>query len=483
MVSAQGTFEATTEDVGGHGCQLVSPRLVRKGEPIQLVLAHEAMRDPLRVAGRVAWASDRAPWRLGIAYDEAALSTSLAWFEELLSRVPGLSAFKRIPDRIAMDAVVYLASPPRFLVDFTPDEVAVLRSLGSGTSVAELRSLLRDRWNQAQRALFSLLAHQHVTLARGGSVHPDAWKKILSEAESSIAVEALRTAPVPDLTPSPLPLQPQAAPARPGSAPAVPARPPASRPAVAAAPGRSAPPVPAAQARAAAAVPVTPSAPAWPAAAPLATPWPDAVPTTPAPAWPGAAPAPAVASVWPDAAPAVAAASPWPDPAQPAAASPWPAAPWPAALSGSPSVNGAAAASAIPLAPDWGAPATPAEAAGESPDWLVPAVDLMPASWPMAGSVAPPAPPAAPPRGMGRGIDEGASWRATPPPLTGGFALPAASPRSQEAQGCYERALAELEAGRLAGATALLRRALALAPGDAEIAGALARVSERRQRG
>src|SRR5512142_1190587 len=212
VTSAQGTFEATTEDVGGHGCQLVSPRLVRRGEPIQLVLAHETMRDPLRVAGRVAWASDRAPWRLGIAYDEGALPASQAWFEELLTRVPGLSAFKRIPDRIALDAVVYLATPPRFLVDFMPDEVAILRSLGSGTSVAELRSLLRDRWNQAQRALFSLLAHQHITLSRGGSVHPDAWRKIVSEAESSLAVEALRTAPIPDLTPSAMAIGAPAAP-------------------------------------------------------------------------------------------------------------------------------------------------------------------------------------------------------------------------------------------------------------------------------
>src|SRR5512141_2568163 len=107
VISAGGAFEATTEDVGGHGCQLVSPRPVRKGEPIQLVVSHEAMKDSLRVAGRVAWASDRAPWRLGIAYDEGALEATQAWFDELLSRMPGLSAFRRIPDRIPLDAVIY----------------------------------------------------------------------------------------------------------------------------------------------------------------------------------------------------------------------------------------------------------------------------------------------------------------------------------------------------------------------------------------
>jgi hypothetical protein len=425
VISAQGSFEATTEDVGGHGCQLVSPRLVRKGEPIQLVLSHEAMRDPLRIAGRVAWASERAPWRLGIAYDEATLAASQSWFEELLSHVPGLSAFKRIPERIPMDAVVYLATPPRFLVDFTPDEVAVLRSLGSGTSVAELRSLLRDRWNQAQRALFSLLAHQHVTLTRGGSVHPDAWKRILSEAESALAVESLRNAPVPDLTPSATPLPPAA----PGTAPLSPARPaPATRPAVSQAP--------------------VPTAPAWPPAAltpiPVQGAWPE-------PRWPGVAAAPAA---WPQT-PAPPAHGPPPRaaPIAPAAETPdW------AAISMPPA----------PVAPDAGP---------DQPDWLVPAADLMPA-WPEAA----PAPlPSVGSRGVGRGIDGGGGWNATPPPLTGGFAL--RPQRSAEAEGCYQRALAELEAGRLAGATALLRRALALAPGDAEIAGALAQVTERKQRG
>lgn len=368
VVSAQGTFEATTEDVGGHGCQLVSPRLVRKGEPIQLQLTHEAMKESLRVAGRVAWASDRAPWRLGIAYDEAALVASQAWFDELLGRADGLSAFRRIPDRIALDAVVYLATPPRFLVDFTPDEVALLRAVGSGSSVAELRSMLRDRWEQVLRALFSLLAHQHVTLARGASVHPDAWRKILSDLEMSLAVESLPRAPAPELPPSP----DRAAPA----------------------------------ARAARAVTPVPAIPAAPAPAPV----------------------PAVAD-------------------------------WTATLHRVPATPAA-------LEP---APAT------ETPDWLVSAAEMMPGSWRPAEAAATPA--IAPPRVLAGDVP----WSTTPPPLTGGFAGTAAPRRSQEAQGCYERALAELEAGRIAGAMALLRRALALAPGDPEITGAMARATERKR--
>ncbi len=411
VVSAQGTFEATTEDVGGHGCQLVSPRLVRKGEPVQLVVAHEAVKQPLRVAGRVAWASERPPWRLGIAYDEGSHAQSLAWFDELLAGVPGLSTFKRIPDRIPLDTTVYLAAPPRFVVDLTPDEVSLLRALGSGTSVAELRALLRDRWPQVQRALFSLLAHQHVTLVRGSSVHPDAWRRILSEAEASLAVESLRSGPVPELGPSPSILSTLPAPPR-GPAPAWQAPPPAA----------GAPPQ---------AQPWSPST----AAAP--------VPFVPAPAW-------------------------RPPPA--------------------------------PGAPD---PATAAASDEDEPaSWLVPAVEMMPASWPVATpaaspSATPPPDPQVTPRGANRGLDEGAAWGTptAPAPLIGGApwgptaepaprpggAPPPPSVRSAEAQGCYDRALAELEAGRVMGATALLRRALALSPGDPEIQGALQRVAERRK--
>jgi hypothetical protein len=370
VVSAHGSFEAMTDDVGGRGCQLISPQLVRKGEPIQLVVSHEAVKDSLRVTGRVAWCSDRAPWRLGVAYDESTLAQTQTWFEGLLAHVPGLAAVRRVPERIPLDTVLYLASTPRFLVDFTPDEVALLRSIGSGISIAEIRALLRDHWPQVQRALFSLLAHQHITLSRGGSVHPDAWRKILSDAESSLAVESMNGPPASGPTPPPaavrVPEPPPAAPAR--APPAAVARPP------------------------------SPTAPVVPA------------PVEAAPA-------------------------------------------------------------------EEGAPDEPA-------DWLVPAADMMPVSWHDPTSQHQQAAaqrPTAEPRGTRRGLDGGASWDATPPPLPAGEEAPP-SGRSKEAQECYERALAELVAGGLATSTALLRRALVLAPGDAEISGALSRVLERQRK-
>jgi Flp pilus assembly protein TadD len=49
--------------------------------------------------------------------------------------------------------------------------------------------------------------------------------------------------------------------------------------------------------------------------------------------------------------------------------------------------------------------------------------------------------------------------------------------RSPEAQAVFDRALEELQSGTVNGAIALLRRALQLAPGDAEIAQALGKLA------
>jgi hypothetical protein len=457
VVSGQGTFEAVTEDVGAHGCQLVSPRLVRKGEPVQLELAHGALKEPLRLAGRVAWASERAPWRLGIAFDESAHEDSTRWFERLLTSVPGLAPFRRIPDRIPVDAAVYLALPPRFLVDFTPDEVALLRSIGSGAAIAELRAQLRERWLPALRALFSLLAHNHVTLSRGGSVHPDAWKKILAEAESSLAVESLVGAEPPPAAPPP-----RAPPALAGSAAG-------TRPAMQAVPG----PAPSAPSRAATGV--------WAAAAPMPGPARAAVPaatSAPGPAAWSTAVAPPRTGTWPAAPAPVGPAGSWP--AVPAGAS-WEVAPPAAGWAGT--WPDRAPAPTAPPAQAETAPIEP-EDQGAPETWLASAAEMMmPTAW---------STPQVAPRASERSLDGGAPWAspaqpAPPPPLgppgsgSMGAAMPGALARSAEAQGCYERALVELQAGRAVGGTALLRRALALAPGDSEIAGALASATGARR--
>jgi hypothetical protein len=228
VVSPPGPFDAETEDIGPHGCQIVAPVLLRKRDALQLVVSDERLSEPLRVGGGVAWVSQRPPWRVGIAFDEAHVAASGRWFERLVAAHPEFGAFRRVPDRISVEAMVYLGAPPRFLVDFNADEAALLRAIASGARIDELRARLRAEWPAAQRALFSLLARHAVTLSRGQAVRPETWRKILSDVEASLAVESLgkggpevsapAAVPVPP-APPPVPV-PTATSAASGAAPA-----------------------------------------------------------------------------------------------------------------------------------------------------------------------------------------------------------------------------------------------------------------------
>jgi hypothetical protein len=201
VVSAAATFEAATEDLGHHGCQVIAPRLVREGEPLRLTLSDARVSEPLAVAGRVAWASAHAPWRLGIAFDDAAVRASARFVSELLEAYPSLTPAARFPDRIPLDTVVYLATPPRLVVDFTRDEVDLLRAVASGARIDELLARFRDRWPRIQTALYSLLARNHLALTRGAAVLPDAWRRILADLEGVLAAAELEDAQAP--TPPP----------------------------------------------------------------------------------------------------------------------------------------------------------------------------------------------------------------------------------------------------------------------------------------
>jgi hypothetical protein len=308
VVAVGAAFHGVTEDVGARGCQVVSPGPVPPEERVRIRL--EGASRTLEVKGRVAWVSERAPWRVGIAFDDREVPECSRWMERLLDANPALAPVARVPARIALDWTVFLAPPPRLVVDFSEDEVILLRAIASGARVDELHARLRPRWEALQRALFSLLARQAVTFSRGAAVNPDAWRRILADHEAAFAAAAL-------------------------------GRPP-------------------------------PSYPAQPAEAPER-----------------------------------------------------------AAAEGASRPAGAAAASP----PRWGAPLPAAGAEGERPG--------------AAG---------------GSPRREAAPALRRPPPPWG---------RPQEAQQSYERALQEVEAGRPSGAVPHLRRALALAPGDAEIAGTL----------
>jgi hypothetical protein len=176
-------FAAETEDIGPTGCQLVAPGALSRGVPVTLTFANPKVKGALSVEGMVAWGSSRPPWRIGVAFGEKSRPSAQLWFEALVAAHPGLGGYRRVPDRLPVDAMVFLAPPPSFLFDFNADEVEVLRHVAGGSTIATLRDRLGDRWSGCQRALFGLMARGVVTVNRSAASHPSAWKQVMKELE------------------------------------------------------------------------------------------------------------------------------------------------------------------------------------------------------------------------------------------------------------------------------------------------------------
>ncbi|HET8541196.1 MAG TPA: PilZ domain-containing protein [Anaeromyxobacter sp.] len=376
VLAPTGSFEAETEDIGAYGCQVVSPKGVKKDDLVQVTIANDNVPEPLRVGGRIAWVSARFPWRVGIAFDEAALAETTAWFERLVEANPGMRTLRRLPDRIPVETAVYLGQPPRYVLDFNEDEAALLRGIGSGARVDDLMARFRVRGAAIERALFSLIARSAVTLVRGQAVHPSVWKPVLDEVEASLAADSLASGSLPETLVAP-PEPPREEPHAPTPVPSAPVAPAATRGA--------------------------------PAPTPRSRPSSIVLPFEP----PGAS-----------ATPVPAAAAP---PREPGG-------------EGEPGDGGAGLNIEIEE-PTPRATPTPADVGA---DWDAAAL-------------------AEGPDGSGKGF----GWRKRP------------RKRPGEAQVLFDRARAEFSAGNVNGAIALLRRALALAPGDPEIAQVLGNLAFR----
>jgi hypothetical protein len=251
-----------TEDVGPHGCQLLAPSALATGAAVSVEIASAQVPGELRAAGTVAWVSSQPPWRVGVSFSEEGRVEATRWFAKLVAGRPDEGG-RYVPDRLPVDAMLFLGPPPRFMVDFTPDEVEVLRHVAGGISVAALRTRLAASWPRPLRALFSLLARQAVTVSRSVASSPQAWKAVMQQLGAGFdrpgpdASQTGRAPPEPFTVPPRPPPAGQPPPAAPGSgvgmrtaAPSAPAPPqpvaaqPAARPpgpAGAAAPGGSAP--------------------------------------------------------------------------------------------------------------------------------------------------------------------------------------------------------------------------------------------------
>lgn len=187
-------FGSETEDLGLLGCQLVAPTPLDRDTALRLHLSHPSLPEALSLEGRVAWTGPHAPWRHGVAFVAAHQEAAARWIGRLTSRHPELLAGPRTPAQIDPAARLHLGEPPRYLLDFTAAELAVLRQVQAGVTAGQLRRRLAAAWEPATRALFSLLARRAVTLEPTAPAGADGWAEPLGAGRPA-AVGRLRLRP------------------------------------------------------------------------------------------------------------------------------------------------------------------------------------------------------------------------------------------------------------------------------------------------
>jgi hypothetical protein len=174
-----GYWAGPTSDYGPKGCQVAAPLRLEPGSRLFLELVNERVPGPFQLSGRVAWSSTRAPWRSGIAFDDASVAVASRFFERLAAAYPGLDTYGRSPDRIPIDGTLAPLPPPAVEPLLTASERDLLRLVGEGRRVQDLLAELGDRWAAAQSAAFSLLGRRYLTIGEPDPGAARAWLPLL----------------------------------------------------------------------------------------------------------------------------------------------------------------------------------------------------------------------------------------------------------------------------------------------------------------
>jgi hypothetical protein len=218
-------WSAETFDLSATGCQIISPRPMQKGEVAKLVIEAPQLSQPLSVFGSVAWTADKGRIRVGLAFsDRQPDGDPSAWFKRLVANQPGIEGtMRRVPERLPADTKLFLRPPPRFIFDFGPDEVTLLKMLGDGTTIANVLRKGPFSPVQAARLVFALLEQRVITLSLGEASPAWRWKAALADFESQAGERQLPSpvAPRPAAS-APPPMADRSSPSRspPGARPA-----------------------------------------------------------------------------------------------------------------------------------------------------------------------------------------------------------------------------------------------------------------------
>jgi hypothetical protein len=177
---------AETFDLSPRGCQLVTPRPLGVGGAARLVIQSPEVLRPLAVSGKVAWMKDQGRIRAGISFaDRQSEGDPAAWFKKLVAKQPGIeTTMRRVPERLPLDTKLFLRPPPQFIFDFGPEEVATLRALGDGITIAHLMRKVALSAAQVTRVVFALLEQRVITLSLGEAAPGWKWKAALADFEA-----------------------------------------------------------------------------------------------------------------------------------------------------------------------------------------------------------------------------------------------------------------------------------------------------------
>ena len=179
MAAGATLLDGHTEDIGSHGCRMVMGTRLEPRTPLRLFVDGPHAAPPLRVEALVVWVGSAPTHPHGMAFAVADRPAAQRWFDGLAEEHPELLFQDRVPDRVELEARVFVAQAPRSLPPLGDEEAAVVRLACVGTTVGELRERLGADWSRAQRALFALLSRGLVTLDRAEAGDPNGWRPLL----------------------------------------------------------------------------------------------------------------------------------------------------------------------------------------------------------------------------------------------------------------------------------------------------------------
>jgi hypothetical protein len=143
----------------------------------------DVVPDALAVSGLVAWS---AGGRGGIAFagrQPGSRADPERWFKKLVEALPQLADdARRSPDRLPLDAALFVRAAPSALPGLSADEVALLQRADNGVRAQALITRSHLPADRAARALFGLLAKGVLSLAFGEAGEPWRWRALLARA-------------------------------------------------------------------------------------------------------------------------------------------------------------------------------------------------------------------------------------------------------------------------------------------------------------